>query len=144
MLRSLTPQADHVAEEPENLDTDFVSRIVEGKKLVGVKWVFNVKTNADGSIDKFKALLVAKGFTQIHGEDFYQIIAPMSDYTTARMLLAITAVRKHAIIQLDVKNAFLYGDIDAQIYMKQPEGNRDGTYIVCKLVKALYGLKQSP
>ena len=60
------------------------------------------------------------------------------------MLLAVAAVRKHAIIQMDVKNAFLYGDIDAQIYMKQPEGYHDGTSRVCKLVKALYGLKQSP
>ena len=206
LLRSQTAQADNVAEEPENLDTDFVSLIVEnndyafymgnlaalfsielppeprtvaealkgpyapkwkeamdtemhtlmergtweltelpaGKKPVGVKWVFKVKTNADGSLDKFKARLVAKGFTQIEGEDFYQIFAPVSDYTTARMLLAVAAVRKHAIIQLDVKNAFLYGDIDAQIYMKQPEGYHDGTSRVCKLVKALYGLKQSP
>ena len=60
------------------------------------------------------------------------------------MLLAVAAVRKHAIIQQDVKNAFLYGDIDADIYMKQPEGYHDGTSRVCKLVKALYGLKQSP
>jgi hypothetical protein len=206
LLRSQTAQAETVAEEPENCDTDFVSLIVEGndyafymgnlaaffsgelppephtvaealkgpyapkwkeamdtemntlmergtweltelppgKKPVGVTWVFKVKTNADGSLDKFKARLVAKGFTQIEGEDFYQIFAPVSDYTTARMLLAVAAVRKHAIIQLDVKNAFLYGDIDAQIYMKQPEGYHDGTSRVCKLVKALYGLKQSP
>ena len=121
-----------------------LTELPPGKKPVGVKWVFKVKTNADGIMEKFKARLVAKGFTQIEGEDFYQIFAPVSDYTTARMLLAVAAVRKHAIIQLDVKNAFLYGDIDAQIYMKQPEGYHDGTSRVCKLVKALYGLKQSP
>ena len=79
-----------------------------------------MKTNADGSLDKFKARLVAKGFTQVEGEDFFQIFAPVSDHTTARMLPAVAAVRKYAIIQLYVKNAFLYGDIDAQIYMRQP------------------------
>ena len=78
LLRSQTAQAHHVAEEQKNLDTHFVSRIVEGKKPVGVKWVFKVKTNADGSLDKFKALLVFKGFTQIDGEDFYLIFAPVS------------------------------------------------------------------
>jgi hypothetical protein len=121
-----------------------LTQLPPGKKPVGVKWVFKVKTNSDGSLEKFKARLVAKGFTQIEGEDFFQIFAPVSDYTTARMLLAVAAVRKYALVQLDVKNAFLYVDIDAQIYMKQPEGYHDGTTRVCKLVKALYGLKQSP
>jgi hypothetical protein len=121
-----------------------LTELPPSKKHVGLRWVFKIKTNADGSLEKFKARLVAKGFTHIEGEDFYQIFAPVSDYTTVRMLLAVAAVRKHAIIQLDVKNAFLYGDIDAQIYMKQPEGYHDGTSRVCKLVKALYGLKQSP
>ena len=60
------------------------------------------------------------------------------------MLLVVAAIRKLGIIQLDMKNAFLYGDIDAQIYMKQPEGSHDGTSRVCKLVKAFYSLKQSP
>ena len=109
-----------------------------------MKWVFKIKTNADGSLDKFKVRLVAKGFTQIEGEGFYQIFATVSEYTTERMLLAVAAVRKHAIIQLDVMNAFLYGDIDAHIYMRQPEGYHDGTSRACKLVEALYGLKQSP
>ena len=73
-----------------------------GKKPVRVKWVFKIKTNADGILDKFKATLVAKGFTQIEVEDFFPIFAPVSDYTTARMLLAVAAVRKYAIIQRDV------------------------------------------
>ena len=121
-----------------------LTELPPGKKPVGVKWVFKVKTKVDGSLDKFKARLVAKGFTQIAGEDFYEIFAPVSDYTTARMLLAVAAVKRYAITQLDVKNAFLYGEIDANIYMKQPDGYHDGTTKVCKLVKALYGLKQSP
>ena len=107
------------------------------KKLVGVKWVFKVKTNADGNLDKFKARLVAKGFTQIKGEDFHQIFAPVSDFTIARMLLAVVAVKKHSIIQIDVKNAFLHGDMDAQKHMKQPKGYHDGTPRVCIHVRAL-------
>jgi hypothetical protein len=109
-----------------------------------VKWVLKVKTQADGSLDKFKARLVAKGFTQIEGQDFTVTFAPVSDYTTARMFLAICAVKKYHLLQLDVKNAFLYGEMDAHVYMKQPEGYSDGTNRVCKLVKSLYGLKQSP
>ena len=66
-----------------------LTELPPGKKPVGVKWVFKIKTNAHGSLDKFKACLVAKGFTQIEGEDFFQIFAPVSDYTTARMLLAV-------------------------------------------------------
>ena len=115
-----------------------------GKKPVGVKWVLKVKTQADGSLDKFKARLVAKGFTQIEGQDFTMTFAPVSDYTTARMFLAVCAVKKYHLLQLDVKNAFLYGEMDAHVYMKQPEGYSDGTDRVCKLVKSLYGLKQSP
>ena len=80
-----------------------LTELPPGKKPVGVKWVFKIKTNADGSLDKFKARLVAKGFTQIEGEDFFQTFAPVSDYTTARALLAVAAVRKYAIIQMDVK-----------------------------------------
>ena len=87
--------------------------ILELTKLpTSKKWVFKVKTNADGSLDKFKALLVAKGFTQIEGEDFYKIFTPVSDKTAYRMLLTIATVWKHAIIQMDVRNAVLCGRSD--------------------------------
>ena len=111
---------------------------------VGVKWVFKIKTNADGSLEKFKARLVAKGFSQVYLTDYRETFAPVSDYTTARLLLAIAAVKRYALVQLDIKNAFLYGDMDTIVYMKQPDGYNDGTDRVCKLVKSLYGLKQSP
>ena len=108
-----------------------LTELPKGKKPVGVKWVLKVKTNADGSLDKFKARLVAKGFTQIEGHDFYSTFAPVSDFTTARMFLSIAAVKKMHLVQLDVKNAFLYGDVDADVYMKQPEGYHDVTHRVC-------------
>ena len=115
-IKTLTDRGTWVLEE-----------LPPGKKPVGVKWVLKVKTQADGSLDKFKARLVAKGFTQIEGQDFTVTFAPVSDYTTARMFLAICAVKKFHLLQLDVKNAFLYGDMDAHVYMKQPEGYSDGT-----------------
>ena len=114
------------------------------KSTVGVKWVFKIKTNADGSLSRFKARLVAKGFSQIYGNDFYETFAPVSDFTTARSFLAVAAARNLSLVQLDVKNAFLYGTMDATVFMKQPEGYHDGTDKVCKLVKSHYGLKQSP
>ena len=119
-----------------------LTELLASKKPIGVTWIFQVKTNADGSLNKFKARLVAKGFIHIKGEDIYLIFALVSDCTIARMLLVVAGVKKHAMIQLGVKNAFLYGDIDAQIYMKQLAGYHDGTSTVCKLVTALYGLKQ--
>ena len=121
-----------------------LEELPKGQRLVGVKWIFKIKTQADGSLDKFKARLVARGFSQIEGKDFFKTFAPVTDYTTARIFLAITAVNKLALVQLDVKNAFLYGAMDADVYMKQPDGYTDGTYKVCKLIKSLYGLKQSP
>ena len=116
----------------------------KGQRPVGVKWVFKVKTNADGSIERFKARLVAKGFTQVHMQDYFETYAPVSDYTTARLLLAVVAVKQLHLVQLDVKNAFLYGGMDATVFMKQPEGYDDGSHRACKLIKSLYGLKQSP
>ena len=120
-------------------DTWELTQLSKGKKPVGVKLVLKVKTNADGSLDKFKARLVAKGFTQIEGRDFYSTFAHLSDFTTARMFLSITAVKRMHLVQLDLKNAFLYGNVDADIYMKQPEGYQDGTHRVCNLIKSQYG-----
>jgi hypothetical protein len=113
------------------------------QRPVGVKWVLKIKTKVVGSLDKFKARLVAKGFTQVYLTDYRETFAPLSDYTTAR-LLAVMAVKRYELVQLDIKNAFLYGNMDAIVYMEQPEGYNDGTNRVCKLVKSSYGLKESP
>ena len=71
------------------------------------------KTNSDGSNERFKARLVAKCFTQVHMQYFFETYAPVSDFTTARLMLAVVAVKMLHLIQIDVKNAFLYGEIDA-------------------------------
>ena len=101
---------------------------------------------ADGSIDKYKARLVVKGFRQKEGLDYFDTYSPVTRITSIRMLIAIAALYNLEIHQMDVKTAFLNGDLDEEIYIEQPEGfkvPRKETK-VCKLVKSLYGLKQAP
>ncbi|CAI7885990.1 unnamed protein product [Closterium sp. NIES-53] len=116
----------------------------EGRHAVGVKWIFKIKTGDKGQLERFKAWLVAKGYTQVEGIDYSETYAPVSKLTTARTLFKIVAARNYIMVQLDIKNAFLYGELQEEIYMDQPTGMEDGTDKKCKLLKALYGLKQSP
>ena len=100
----------------------------------------------DGSIDKYKARLVIKGYRQTKGLDYFDTYSPVTRINSIRMVLAIAALRNLEIHQMDVKTAFLNGDLDEEIYMEQPEGfSAPGQEKkVCKLVKSLYGLKQAP
>jgi len=126
-------------------DTYVLERLPPGKSAIGVKWIFKVKLKGDGSIERFKARMVVRGFTQIKGEDYNETYAPVSRFTTFRVMMAIKAVQGLHIKQLDVGNAFLYGKMAEHVlYMKQPPGLEDGTGRVCRLLKSLYGLKQAP
>ncbi|GJX64041.1 retrovirus-related pol polyprotein from transposon TNT 1-94 [Tanacetum coccineum] len=110
------------------------------------KWIFKKKMKADGTIDKYKARLVIKGFRQREGLDYFDTYSPVTRITSIRMILAIAALRNLEVHQMDVKTAFLNRDLEEEIYMNQPEGfiapGQEGK--VCRLVKSLYGLKQAP
>ncbi|GJU43349.1 ribonuclease H-like domain, reverse transcriptase, RNA-dependent DNA polymerase [Tanacetum coccineum] len=117
-----------------------------GHKAIGLKWVFKTKRDADGKIIKHKARLVAKGYIQEHGIDFEEVFAPVARMETIRLLLAIAANNKWQVHHLDVKSAFLHGDLQEEVYVTQPEGfiKRNDNGKVYRLIKALYGLRQAP
>ncbi|GJU87594.1 zinc finger, CCHC-type containing protein [Tanacetum coccineum] len=115
-------------------------------KPLGCKWIIKRKIKVNGTIDKFKARLVIQGFRQKEGIDYFDTYAPVARITTIRLLLALAAIHNLVIHQMDVKTAFLNGNLDKEVYMKQPVGFVMPGYEhkLCKLVKSLYGLKQAP
>ena len=118
-----------------------------GRKLIGCKWVFKVKENERGEVERFKVRLVAKGFAQKAGIDFEETFAPVANLTSIRVVLALAAKYDLLVHQMDIKTALLNGYLDEVIYMQQPEGYVDETRpieLVCKLKKSLCGLKQAP
>ncbi|CAI7771849.1 unnamed protein product [Closterium sp. NIES-54] len=117
---------------------------IKGRRILFGKWVFHVKTAADGTNERFKSRWVMHGYNQRHDVDFDQTFAPVSRHTSVRPLLAIAAARLLPLRQIDVKNTFLYALVDAVIYVEQPHTYSKGDSRVCQLRKSLYGIKQAP
>jgi transposase InsO family protein len=115
------------------------------RKAVENKWIFKKKTDADGNVTVYKARLVAKGFRQIQGVDYDETFSPVAMLKSVRILLAIAAFFDYEIWQMDVKTAFLNGNIEEELYMVQPEGFVDpkDAKKVCKLQRSIYELKQA-
>jgi Reverse transcriptase (RNA-dependent DNA polymerase) len=113
-----------------------------GRKAVGSKYVFKLKRDEQENIIRYKARLVAQGFSQKYGVDYDEVFAPVTTSTTMRMLLSIAGVRGYFVRNYDVKTAFYNGKLEEEIYMKKPPGFEVGNKVY-RLKKSLYGLKQA-
>jgi hypothetical protein len=117
-------------------------KLPPGRKAIGSGWVFKVKHNADGSIERYKARIVAKGYSQRPGLDYVEVFAPTSRAAAIRLIIAIAAIEDLHLHSVDISHAFINGKLDEEIYMEQPQGFVQPGY-VCKLLRSLYGLKQA-
>jgi hypothetical protein len=108
------------------------------------KWAYKVKTRSDGSLQRYKARLVARGFQQEHGRDYDETFAHVAHMTTIRTFLVVASVRGWSISQLDVKNAFLNDELREDVYMRPPLEYSVPESMVYHIRRSLYGLKQAP
>jgi hypothetical protein len=117
----------------------------KGRKPISCKWVFKIKHGVHGEVERYKARLVARGFTQTFGVDYNETFTLVAKFVSICCILTLTTIEDMEIHQMHVKTAFFNGDLEEEIYMEQPEGfTQEGEHLVCKLHKSLYGLKQSP
>jgi hypothetical protein len=118
----------------------------KNKKAIGCKWVYKVKHNANGSVNRYKTRLVAKGYAQTYGIDYEETYSPVAKMITVRVIITMVATKGWSLHQMDVKIIFLHGDFQEEVYMEESPGYVDQTHpnLVCRLKKVLYGLKQAP
>ena len=121
---------------------DLVTLLIS-KSPVGCYWVYTVKIDPDGGVDRLMARLVAKGYTQIYDFDYYDTFSPIAKMTSIRILFSMATMRSWLLYQLDINNAFLHGDLAEEVYMEQPPGfvAQEESSLVCRLRCSLYGLK---
>jgi len=126
-------------------DTWDLVELPEGRRKIDCKWVFKVKHDNEGRVERFKGRLVAKGYSQKYGIDYGETFSPVVRFSALRTLLAYAVQKEMLVHQMDVVTAFLHGELNEEIYMQQPPGyvQPGNEQLVCKLKKSLYGLKQS-
>ncbi|GJY86489.1 retrovirus-related pol polyprotein from transposon TNT 1-94 [Tanacetum coccineum] len=128
------------------METNVAYCILTEKKPIGNKWVYKINKNGDDQVERYRARLVVKGYAQKEGIDFNKKNIPVVRMTTIQMVMALCATYDLHLEQLDVKTAFVYGNLEEEIYMLQPEGfkQKGKKNLVCRLNKSMYGLKQAP
>lgn len=124
-------------------DTWELTDLPAGKKTIGVKWIYKTKLNEKGKMDKYKAQLVAKGYTQEYRVDYSEVFASVARHDTIHLVVALATQNSWPIYQLDVKSAFLHGELNEQVFIDQPPGyvQRVNEQKVYRLKEPLYGLK---
>jgi hypothetical protein len=128
----------------ENDNWDLVP-LPKGRKLIRCKWVYRTKYALDGSVERHKALLVAKGFSQVKGIDYNETFSLVAKMNSIFLVLSLASSHKWEVHQMDVKSSFLHGDLQEEIYMEQPHGYvQNDSSLVCCLKKSCYGLKKAP
>ena len=136
-------------QELKSLKENKVWELVElpkDQKIIGSKWVYNLKSGPDGSIERYKARLVAQGFSQKYGTHYDETFCPVVRLESLRTMIALAVQHGLKLHQVDVITAFLNGKLEVEVYMRQPEGfiAKGQEHLVCKLKESIYGLKQSP
>ncbi|KAK3011732.1 hypothetical protein RJ639_012295 [Escallonia herrerae] len=116
-----------------------------GKKPIGSKWVYKIKFNSNGSIERYKARVVVRGDTQVKGLDYTETFAPVAKMVSVRVFLAVDVIKNWELHEMDINNAFLHGDLHEEVYIRPPLGfSLSNPNKVLRLRKSLYGLRQSP
>ena len=135
--------------EIESLHANDVWDLVElpkDRRAVGSKWIYKTKRNANGTVERHKARLVAQGYSQQYGQDYDETFSPVVRFESVRTVIAFAVQNDLKLHQMDVTTAFLNGELEEEVFMRQPEGYavKGKENLVCRLKKSIYGLKQSP